>query len=62
MTVMVPVVYIDSEIGDIINIETNRRGDGDYIGTVKVELIEITKSIGLSDDPDNIILRGRMCD
>ena len=58
ITITVPVEYVDLEIGDIININTDRK-DTTFIGTVKTEIIGITKNIGLEDEADTITLTGR---
>ncbi len=55
--VIVPIEYIDFEIGDIKNINTDRKKTA-FMGTVKVEIIGITKNIALEDEADYLALTG----
>ena len=56
--VLVPIEYIDFEIGDIKNINTDRKLTT-FMGTVKTEITGITKNIGLEDEADYLVLTGR---
>lgn len=61
VVVMVPIEFIDFEIGDIKNVNTDRKNTT-FMGTVKTEIISITKNIGLEDERDYIVLIGRRTD
>lgn len=57
ITILVPIEYSDFEIGDVINFDTSRE-DGAFMGTVQVEIIEITKHIGVEGGRDSIGVTG----
>lgn len=59
--ITIPIEYIDFEIGDIKNINTDRKNTA-FMGTVKTEITGITKNIGLKDERDHLVLMGRKCD
>jgi hypothetical protein len=58
ITIRVPIEYVDFEIGDIKSIDTDRKNTT-FMGTIKTEIISITKNIGLKDEPDFLELTGR---
>jgi len=57
VTIMVPIEYSDFEIGDIKNFDTSRFDGTPFLGTITVEIIEITKHIGV-DGGDSVGLTG----